>query len=94
MGALIAGIAAKIGSAFSGPLKWLIGIILDRLAVWAERKIRDLISDLRESARRKNQEKVDEKNEQEYQETISEESSPTQGQIDDATSDLLNGRRR
>lgn len=85
---------AKLGLKMSGIVGWVISLFLDKALAIAKDWISRLIEKMAEAARSKRQQKIDAKNVEAYNEVLADESSPTQEQIDDVTSDLLNGRRR
>lgn len=84
----------KMGVSLSGPLGWVASLILDRFVIWAEKQLLLLVKNLNEYFRHKKQEKIDEKNQEKYEQVVGPESAPSQQELDDATSDLLNGRQR
>lgn len=94
MKALIVSILSKMGVAATGPVGWLVSLVVDRFLIWAEVKGRDLIALAVEFFRQRRQGKVDEDNQDRYQQTIGEGSAPTQEELENSTSDGLNGRKR
>jgi len=94
MKAWILSLITKAGIKLSGPVGWLVSLILDRVLIWVGQGLKKLYSSVKEYFRRKQQEKVDHENEERYNQTVGEGSAPTQEELEDATSDLLNGRKR
>ena len=82
------------GVKLSGLKGWILSLVLDRFLVWANKNLQLFYVHIQEHFRQKKQEKIDEKNEQKYEEVVKPGSNPTQEELDDATSDLLNGRSR
>ncbi len=99
MGALFISLLSKLGIVFKGPMGLLGKLIMDRALIWLEKKIKALIFQIQEYFKEKKIEKVDRANEQKYDETLRgpekpDATAPTQQEIDDATSDVLNSRKR
>jgi hypothetical protein len=91
---LIMSFLAKAGMSVTGPIGWLVSLIVDRFFVFAQRQISLWVGSIKEKLRKKNEEKVDDKNEAAYNEVTKPDSAPTEQELEGATSDLLNGRRK
>jgi len=81
----------RAGITLSGPLGWVASILIDRLAVFLEKKIREAIKFLKDKAWLDSEKKKDEKNGQKLKDVL-ESDTKTESEIDEATSDHLNGR--
>ena len=90
---LVVSLLSKAGLSLTGPVGWLVSLILDRFLIWAEKLVRQAAADLLNWFKELKRGKVDEKNQEHYQDVIREDGAPTQAEIDDATSDVLNGRK-
>lgn len=94
MKALFLSLLSKAGVAVTGPVGWLVSLIVDRFVVWAEVKLREFAKIAAEWMRQQRQGKIDEENQDRYQQTIGDGSAPTQADLENDTSDVLNGRKR
>lgn len=78
----------------SGVAGWLLSLFLDRILAKASDFLTRLWKDWQESKRRTEQEKIDAENAAKYEKIVGEDGKPTEQELEDATSDLLNGRKR
>jgi len=74
------------------PLSWVASYFIDKLIVFLEKNVRRAFNMFIDSIKNKNLKKIDEKNEQKYQETLANPDK-TEQQLDDSTSDFLNGSK-
>lgn len=88
---LILALLKKAGVALSGPVGWLASLLIDRLLIWLEKKAREIYGDIRDRLKNDSERRKDEKNSEKYQQVLNDPNK-SQAELDQATSDLLNGR--
>ncbi len=81
----------KVGVKLTGPLGWVASFIIEKLAIYLEKKLRQFFKYLKDSYEVKSKKKKDDENGQKLKDVLESETK-TESEIDDATSDFLNGR--
>lgn len=85
-------ILSKIGAGLAGPAGWLASLFIDRFLIWLEKNLKLFIESVNDAIKNQAERKNDEKNNEKYKESLQD--GVTEQNLDDATSDFLNGRRK
>jgi hypothetical protein len=83
-------ILSKIGAGLSGPGAFLASMFMDRFLIWLEKSIVNLVQWINDNIKNKSERQIDEKNNEKYKESLQDGQSETD--LNNSTSDLLNGR--
>lgn len=88
---LIRKFLSRAGIALTGPLGWLASLVIDKLLIQFEKWARKKTKEAQDAIKNYGEKKTDEKNAQEYKEVLNSPAK-SESQLDDATSDFLNGK--
>lgn len=81
----------KAGVKLAGPLGWVASFLIEKIAIYLEKKLRQFFQYLKDSWEVKTKKQKDDKNAEKLKEVLESETK-TESEIDNATSDFLNGR--
>jgi hypothetical protein len=83
-------ILSKIGAGLSGPTGLLVSMFIDKFLIWLEKSIVRLVQWINDTLKNKSERQIDEQNNEKYKESLQDGQS--EKDLDNSTSDLLNGR--